>query len=231
MTEKNERIHVIEMIENGTITASEGVRLLQALDQDDHVSEPEDYQPAKEVNFESLNTGWEPDSPEDKNESEPLIGDVIAEEFDPQIEKWKRWWMIPLWVGVGITIIGGLLMLWAYQSAGFSFWFGCAWLPFLLGVAVMLVAWGSRSAAWLHLRVKQKPGEWPQTIAFSFPLPLRFAAWFMRIFGRYIPGLNGTGIEFDRLIEIIKQTTTSGTPFYVEVEEGQNGETVQIYIG
>lgn len=231
MNEKNERIHVIEMIENGTITASEGVRLLQALDQDNHLSELSGSLPAAEGNFEQIDTSSETEFPEDQDKPDPLIGDVIAEEFDPQIEKWKRWWIIPLWVGVGITIIGGLLMLWAYQSAGFSFWFGCAWLPFLLGVGVMVVAWGSRSAAWLHLRVKQKPGDWPQTIAFSFPLPLRFAAWFMRNFGRYIPGINETGIEFDRLIEIIKQTTTSGTPFYVEVEEGQNGESVQIYIG
>lgn len=139
--------------------------------------------------------------------------------------------MIPLWIGVGITVIGGLLMAWAYQATGFSFWFGCSWLPFLLGIAVMAMAWSSRTARWLHLRVQQEPGEWPRTIAFSFPLPLRFAAWVMRTFGQFIPKVNETGVDFDQLIEVLENSTNSDTPFYVEVDEGENGEKVQIYIG
>ena len=63
-------------------------------------------------------------TPDSEPAEEPQSGDVIADTFDPEIERWKRWWMIPLWVGVGITVIGGLLMVWAYQASGFSFWFG-----------------------------------------------------------------------------------------------------------
>jgi hypothetical protein len=122
-------------------------------------------------------------------------------------------------------------MLWSYQSTGFSFWFGCTWLPFLLGVALIAMAWGSRSARWLHIRVKQEPGEWPQTIAFSFPLPLHFAAWFMRTFGQFIPKVNEIGLDFDQLIESFENSTTPETPFYIEVDDGDNGEKVQIYIG
>ena len=139
--------------------------------------------------------------------------------------------MIPLWVGVGITVIGALLMAWAYQATGFSFWFGCSWLPFLFGIAVMAMAWSSRSARWLHLRVQQEQGEWPRTIAFSIPLPLRFAAWFLRTFGQFIPKVNETGVDLGQLIQIFEDNTNSDTPFYVEVDEGENGEKVQIYIG
>jgi hypothetical protein len=231
MTEKNERIQILEMIESGTITASDGARLLQALEQDNEAagevasqSDSTDFSQHFEVKGDSF-------PPEDQYGTETLSGDVTSEVFDLQLEKWKRWWMIPLWIGAGFTIVGGLLMLWAYQSSGFGFWFACTWFPFLLGVAMMMMAWGSRSARWLHLRVQQEPGEWPRTIAFSFPLPLRFAAWFMRNFGRYIPKINETGIDFDHLIEVFEETTTSETPFYVEVDEGENGETVQIYIG
>jgi hypothetical protein len=120
-------------------------------------------------------------------------------------------------------------MLWAYQASGLSFWFGCAWLPFLLGLAVMVMAWGSRTARWLHLRVQQRPGEWPRTIAFSFPLPLRLTAWFLRSFGPYIPQLKGTGV--DEMILALGRTTGPTSPLLVEVEEGENGERVQIYIG
>jgi hypothetical protein len=229
MSEMNERIQILEMIESGVITAEEGARLLKALDSnqesndshgnDGDVSAPHGHSYAGET-FES--TG---------GDEEPVSGEVLEAKFQPEIEKWKRWWIIPLWIGVGITIIGSLLMFWAYQSTGFSFWFGCAWLPFLLGVAVIAMAWGSRSARWLHLRVQQEPGEWPRTIAFSFPLPLRFAAWLMRTLGRFIPQVNEVGIDFDQLIEAFETSTTSETPFYIEVDDGEGGEKVQIYIG
>ncbi len=231
MTEKNERIQILEMIESGVITAAEGARLLQALDTDDRLEESlkgeEDYAAGHDVN----GAGPGSNSQTEEDEFGSLNGEVIENVFEPNIEKWKRWWVIPLWIGVGITIAGSLLMLWAYQSSGFSFWFGCTWLPFLLGVALIAMAWGSRSARWLHLRIKQEPGEWPQTIAFSFPLPLHFAAWFMRTFGQFIPKVNEIGLDFDQLIQSFENSTTPDTPFYIEVDDGDNGETVQIYIG
>jgi hypothetical protein len=228
MTDKNERIQILEMIESGVITAAEGARLLQALDADDRLEESLEGE-----TFSASMAGESSGSyaGADDDEFGSVSGEVIENEFEPNIEKWKRYWVIPLWIGVGITIIGSLLMLWVYQSTGFSFWFACTWFPFLLGVALIAMAWGSRSARWLHLRVKQEPGEWPQTIAFSFPLPLNFAAWFMRTFGQFIPKVNEIGLDFDQIIESFKDSTTPETPFYIEVDEGDNGETVQIYIG
>ena len=228
MTDKNERIQILEMIESGVITAAEGARLLQALDADDRLEESLEGE-----TFAASMAGESSGSyaRSDDDEFGSVSGEVIENEFEHNIEKWKRYWVIPLWIGVGITIIGSLLMLWVYQSTGFSFWFACTWFPFLLGVALIAMAWGSRSARWLHLRVKQEPGEWPQTIAFSFPLPLNFAAWFMRTFGQFIPKVNEIGLDFDQIIESFKDSTTPETPFYIEVDEGDNGETVQIYIG
>jgi hypothetical protein len=219
MTEKNERIQILEMIESGVITAEEGARLLQAFDADERLEETrnEHSESTSEAVF-----GDEPD---------PMEGVVFDTEYQPDFERWKRYWVIPLWIGVGFTIIGSLVMLWIYQSTGFSFWFACSWLPFLLGVGLITMAWGSRSARWLHLRIQQEPGEWPQTIAFSFPLPLNFAAWFMRTFGQFIPKVNEIDLDFDKVIETFKNSTTPEHPFYVEVDEGENGETVQIYIG
>lgn len=227
MSQKNERIQILEMIESGVITADDGARLLRAIDDEQQAND-------------SLDNGYEATGERGHSEdggtfvsangdADPISGEVLDETFQPEIEKWKRWWIIPLWIGVGITIIGSLLMFWAYQSTGFSFWFGCAWLPFLMGVAVIAMAWGSRGAVWLHLRVQQEPGEWPRTIAFSFPLPLRFAAWVMRSFGHFIPQVKG--IDFDELIQVFERTSSSGTPFYIEVDEGEGGEKVQIYIG
>ena len=229
MSEKSERIQILEMIENGVITAAEGARLLQVLDKDDRLEEMLEEGTGYSNVFEELSDDSVP--PTDGGTSGAVSGEVLEDVFQPEIEKWRRWWMIPLWIGVGITIIGSLLMFWAYQSYGLGFWFVCSWLPFLLGVGVMAMAWGSRSARWLHLRVQQEPGEWPRTIAFSFPLPLRFAGWVLRTFGYFIPKVNDVDIDFDEMIQVLETSTNSDMPLYVEVDEGDGGETVQIYIG
>jgi hypothetical protein len=225
MEEMNERLQVLEMIESGVISASEGARLLRALEGDNTV----------QVRLTSKNEVGHSVEPISGAESAPdpisneVSPSIPTQEFDASIERWRRWWMIPLWIGVGITAIGGLLMFWAYQSTGLSFWFGCAWLPFLIGLAVIVMAWGSRTARWLHVRVQQASSEWPRTIAFSFPLPIRLAAWFVRTFGRFIPQLDRAGL--DEMILALGQTTSKENPFYVEVNEGDTGERVQVYIG
>ncbi len=93
----------------------------------------------------------------------------------------------PVWIGAAITVLGGLWMYWALQSRGLGFWFFCATIPFALGVIVLVIGAESRNARWLHLRIQQAPGERPQRIAFSFPLPIRLTAWFLRTFRTKIP--------------------------------------------
>ena len=117
----------------------------------------------------------------------------------------------------------------AYQNAGYSFWFFCTWVPLALGLILMALAWYSRTARWLHLRIYQGAGEWPQRIALSFPLPIRTSAWALRKFGRWIPQLEGTSI--DELLLALDQNTTSDQPFYVEVEDDKDGDRVQVFIG
>lgn len=225
MDDINERLQVLEMIESGVISAGEGARLLRALDGNIAVQEKLTYKNEASPSDTPISEAGNATA-HISNGASPTIP---TQEFDASIERWRRWWTIPLWVGVGITVIGGLLMFWAYQSTGISFWFGCAWLPFLIGLAVIVMAWGSRTARWLHVRVQQASSEWPRTIAFSFPLPIRLAAWLVRIFGRFIPQLDRTGL--DEMILVLGQTTNKETPFYVEVNEGDNGERVQVYIG
>lgn len=239
MSEKNERLQILEMIDNGTITPDEGARLLKALsgaprnEEDPSNSGEEPYLLDPETPVEQSRPS---PIPEDQTTSEPHFDvgnepEVLDTPFVPHdADKWRRWWTIPLWIGVGITIVGGVLMYAAMQAAGASsFWFACAWLPFLLGIAVIVLAWSSRSARWIHIRVRQSPGERPQTIALSFPIPIRLTAWILRHFGHYIPNMEHTGL--DEIILALGDKTSPETPFYVEVDEGEDGEKVEIYIG
>jgi hypothetical protein len=232
MSMKNERLQILEMVDSGVITPEEGARLLGALEGDPLPTVDEGSPSSSNVGYVAANGFLERISlPDVINEGPaPEIEDETNERvFDPDLGYWRRWWMIPMWIGIAITVAGGALMFLALQTSGIGFWFGCAWLPFLLGVGVMALAWASRTSRWLHLRIHRKPGESPQTILLSIPLPLGIAAWFLRMFGKRIPGFQNTSV--DELILALGKNTGPGNPFYIEVNEGEDGERVQIYIG
>ena len=154
---------------------------------------------------------------------------LVAPVADADIARWKRWWSLPFAVGTVIMILAAMLMLTAIQASGYGFWFYCLWLPFLAGVGVMALAWASRTARWLHVRVNTGQTQWPRRIAISLPVPVRFTAWLLRTIGPHVPQLRNTAL--DELVLALNDTSTLQAPLYVDVAEGQGGERVQVYFG
>jgi hypothetical protein len=224
MANEPERLQILEMIEKGVISAEEGVRLLNSLQ-----GEPGE-EPRLQVGTGATVSASGPPAPEVIEEA-PMPSAKSAStpfEFDEGIRKWRRWWWVPLTVGIVITVASGSLMLLAYQRSGFGFWFACLWFPLLLGVLVISLAAASRTMRWLHVRVHQEPGEWPRTIAISLPVPIRFVAWVLRVFKPHIPNMDKTSL--DEVILALDKTSPE-QPFYVKVDEGEAGEKVEVYIG
>jgi hypothetical protein len=205
----SERQQILKMIDEGKITAEEGLKLMQALNED----EPEDEAALEPV--ETV-TGGEPAS--EKRGEDPY--------FASRINRFRSLWAIPLWVGVLITVGAAYWMYTSLQHAGFGFWFYCAWLPFLLGVAVVALAFSSRTSRWIYVNVKQKPGEYPQRIVITFPLAL--VSWILALVGKRIPA-NQKGVT-DDVLRAIFDSTKSDEPFFVDVHD-DDGEDVQVYIG
>jgi hypothetical protein len=211
----SERQQILKMIEDGKITAQEGLTLMQALGE-----EPEE--------------DGQPELPE----GEPLpafidapVGEAGGEhktdpEFDRKVNRFRSLWLIPLTLGVVITVVGAYWMYAALQSNGFGFWFYCAWLPFLLGVLGTAVAFSSRTSRWIYVNVKQKPGETPQRIVIAFPLSL--VSWMMQFAKMKIPERDHGAV--DEIMGAVFQSTKSTEPLMVDVEE-EDGEHVQVYIG
>ena len=245
-----ERLQILDMIASGKISAQQGIELLNALDEEaapaselpagevepleppDHPDEVTPLQTiatvADEVpSFDPADPAPEPSETAEQATPERSDNQPESLPFDPRMKKWQGWWRIPLWIGVIATILTGLLMYSIYQAAGFNFWFACSWFPFLISVAILALAWASRSAHWIHIRVRQRPGERPQNIAISFPLPLSLTAWFLRTFRSKIPGIEG--VNPDEMIMTLNHVTPD-KPFYVEVNE-EGGEHVEVYIG
>jgi len=94
----------------------------------------------------------------------------------------------------------------------------------ILGLVVALLALWSRNARWLHLRIKE---EGKHKMALSFPLPLTLTAWIVRIIRPYVPQLKETGV--DEMILALRDTNQE-EPFFMDVQDEEDGEQVQIYI-
>lgn len=224
MTNESERLQILEMIEKGVISASEGVRLLNSLQGE--LEEPANPQLSYAASAASKSTPMPDVVVEEPAASSPDSSKQL--EFDSETRKWRRFWWIPLTVGIVITVVSGLLMFLAYQKSGFGFWFACLWFPLLLGIVVLTLGAASRGMRWLHVRVHQEPGARPQTIAISMPIPIRFVAWVLRVFKPHIPNMDKTSL--DEVILALDKTSPD-QPFYVKVDEGGSGEKVEVYIG
>ena len=243
MANQEERRLILEMIANHKITAEEGLSLLQSLpsaeeegfDEENQFASPSDSRAAPTTLPCPSDTEGQPpgadqtvSAEQSPSGSQSQPDSEQATSAKPEFSHWRNFWMIPLWIGVGITVVSALLMVWAQQASGLGFWFFCAGAPFTLGVILIALAWQTRAAPWLHLRVHQKPGEHPQNIAISLPLPLGISAWFLRTFRHRIPGMDGVSI--DEIITTLHQSTSPENPIFIAVEE-EDGEQVQIYIG
>lgn len=202
--EVNEEMRILEQIESGEISPDEGIQLLQG--------------PKENVIGQDESDEFPKSDRETRQETPPIIP-------QEELNKWKRWWMYPMYVGIGITVLAAYWMVSAFQGSGYSFWFFCSWLPMLLGIALIALAWNSQSGTWLHVRVKSKS----QRIAVSIPIPLRLIAWGLRTFGHFIPTLESTSL--DEIILALDTTAKDGNPFYVQVDEGEDGEKVEVFIG
>lgn len=237
--DEQSRMKILEMIENGSISAKEGLRLIEALNGAGEEGTLPDSS-AGDVQVDPIETtgGEESTFTDQAQGTDAETSTGSTEEETPKfktaplpedVEKWKRWWMVPMWVGVGVLVLAAVWMYAAYANSGIGFWFVCAWFPFLFGVGLVALSYGSRRSRWLHLRVDQKPGERPQHIAISMPLPIGLASWFMRSFGHMIPDLKDKHI--DEMLQAVSDNTNAENPLYVEVDEGENGEKVKVYIG
>ena len=211
----SERQQILKMIEDGKITAEEGLTLMQALgDEPEEEGMPELPDGDKIPSFITEPGG----EAEGEKKTDP--------EFDRKVNRFRNLWTIPLWIGVAITVAGAYWMYASLQASGFGFWFYCAWLPFLLGVLVVAVAFSSRTSRWIYVNVKQKPGETPQRIVIAFPLSL--VSWLM-MFAKGQMHERERG-AMDEVMGAIFNSTKSTEPLMVDVQE-DDGDHVQVYIG
>jgi len=204
---------IMEMIEQGQISAAEGLRLINAMSSGEKVSPAGDTDQAQEIIFQE--------------EGDTAAPPQIPEEELKRMNQLKRWWILPFSIGLLFTILGAIWMYSGYMANGFGVGFWLSWLPFILGIFIIAVSFQTSRSIWLHVRVHQKPGETPERIAISLPIPVFLTRWFLGTFGHRIPGLKDQPIE--NYSEILDNLSPE-EPFYVHVND-EDGEEVEVYIG
>lgn len=231
-----EHMKILKMIEDGEITPEEGAELIQNLSPQPEAKENTtlsgdllDKLDKGEITAEQALNLIDASTQEALIEPEVIMGDEQSQApphiSDQELDRWKRWWMIPLYAGVAILALSTLWMNTAYQNNGYGFWFFCAWFPMLIGMLFIALTWRSRTGPWLHVRVKSVS----ERVAVSIPIPMKLTSWGLRNFGHYIPQLENTSL--DEILIALEETAKSGTPFYVSVDDGDNGERVEVFIG
>lgn len=205
---------ILSMLEQGTITAEEAARLLEATS----------TAPSTDVEGAA---GAQEGPSQQAAAVEP--SQVIPGTLAPDAKRWKRLQLIPLAVSLAV-LIATAWGLWAvYRAADARITFG--WvvllLLFLLALgATTLSIWITR-APWLHVRVHQQGGR---TIAISLPIPLTLASWGVGIARRYVD--EQTTEYLDASAEFIRAMRREGRhsePMMVSVDD--DDERVQVYFG
>jgi SHOCT-like domain len=210
----DEQKQILKMVEDGKISVDEAMQLIKALEQAPAEDEIEviETEATSGSGFDAVEGS--------KGSSSP--------EFEEVKERARRFAMLPLGIGIVLTVLASYWLFLLVQNANYGFWFVFAWIPLLLGVLLVALSAGGMNARWLYVNVEQESGEWPQHITLGFPIPLGLLGWVLRNFGHYARGMDRTRVEG---ILTLLATADAHGPLIVNVDEGGHGERVQVYIG
>ncbi len=159
---------------------------------------------------------------------DPAMSEGSAGSLPADMPRVGNLWLIPMYVGLALFVCGALAAFPLYTESGSWLLAACGWPVFLIGLLTMIAAWLARNSRWIHVRVTNVDGS-QRTIAFSFPLPLRLSAWALKIASRWSPKLKHTNI--DEVLVALNEGLRGDQPLYVDVQEGEGGERVQVTIG
>ena len=207
-----ERKKILQMVEEGKISAEEAAKLMRALDED------VDSEPA-EAEVEVI-----------ESVSSPSFERADAPEFDEIKARARRFASIPLWIGVFVTVFSAWAIYAIQKNAGVNFWFYCMTLPLMLGVLLIALGAGGQASRWVYVDVDRRdaePGDGPRRITLGLPVPFGLVTWFFETFGHNIHGMDRGKV--DGIVQMMHATKNSKEPLMINVDD--NDAHVQVFIG
>ncbi|MCL4274874.1 MAG: hypothetical protein KJZ77_13465 [Anaerolineales bacterium] len=205
-----ERKKILQMVADGKISAEEAATLMRALDEDSAEAE---------VEVLGVPSGMGGERSE-------------APEFDEVRRRAMRFSGAFLWFGILFTVFSAWSMFAIQQNSGMNFWFYCLGMPLFLGILLIVLGAGSRTSRWIYVnvdRTRSRDQDGPRKITIALPLPLGLVGWFLRTFGSRISGLRNTNV--DEVVQAISMAKNMTEPLIVHVDDADDGEKVQVFIG
>jgi hypothetical protein len=124
-----ERLHVLQLVNDGTISVEDAEQLLDALDSSaPHPSVPMPGLPAKAK----------------RKRAAP-----------PDMRRFRRYWQYPFLVGVIMLGVAGLCA----SNTSLLLVQLCGWSAFALAALITAVGWVSQWSPWIHVRVQERKGR------------------------------------------------------------------------
>ena len=199
---------ILNMLEEGKITAEEANKLLAVLGPEQSVAT---------VAGDAVVS----DMPEYKS------GEAPTE--PPNYSRFRRFWRIPFVIAAGSLLLSGLGLAFMYQAGErvATLGFLCIWSIFILAFVATILVLLARRAPWLHVRVQERDGT---RIAISLPLPLQIAHWILGIARNFVPKEQAMHLETaDAFVSAMRENPDQ-EPIIIDVDD-DDGDKVEIYIG
>jgi hypothetical protein len=201
----DETLHILQMLEQGTISADEAHRLLIAV------------RPDRETQTEDVRPGA----------TELAAGGPNAPNF--------RRYRVLSYIPFGVALVIFLLCSWwtyvLYRNTGGRTTGGLVVLLIVTVLVLMVTAvtlWMS-ATPWLHVRVRDRDGH---RIAISLPLPLRLAYWGLHLAGRFVHDESTAQLDAAaQMVEALRISQSKLTREPIAIDVDDEGERVQVYIG
>ncbi len=211
-----ERQAILQMVEDGKISAAEALTLIQALE----LAGDEEETPASPPNVVDVL----PEMEAAASGNAPLPEAPMDEELRQQMKAARRWWPWAIFGGVVLVVLGAYGMVGAVASEAW-FWLAMAMLPLLLGTAVLALAVANRGGRWLFVDVRQPENKSPRRILIA--LPLSVVNSLIGLAAGFSSGAAGSGIGAVR--QALQNAPDGSNPLLVKVD-GDDGERVTIFI-
>lgn len=200
----DERLHILAMVAQGTISADEAETLLAALDAAPPSDEAEIVVPPP------------------KKKKRKRKADI-----SPDMDRFRRYWEYPFLAGIIIFGLAGMCA----TSTSYGLIAFCGWSVVVVGALLALIGWGSQWSPWVHIRIREHDGT---RIALSLPLPVKLFGGLLNVAStiiiRHVDRATADNIEMAASFLALLDDNPSDEPITVDVVD-EDGDQVQIFIG
>lgn len=198
----DEQRRILQMVQDGVISPDEAARLLDALER---AAPPLDATPAA--------------APSSARARDDAPGGAIV----PGADRFRRYWEVPFAVGLILLGVAGLCI----GSVSGLLLLLCGWSAFVVAAIIALVGWWSRTAAWVHVRIREYDGD---RLAISLPLPMGLAGWGLGMARRFVDDETRANLDLAAgLLDMFRESAT-GEPVMIEIDD-EDGDHILVAIG